>query len=195
MMEEPGRVASHCAHVGETARNTSLTATFATTPDELAVDYALSNGGAAGVYVIDVTIAVEAGGVTRVEHRPRVELHPERQLVLVNRITRPDRRRSYAVPPTAYGALLEPGATRTVHVTLPLPLLPANLMPSENVGEIEVEKIALIVAVVPTSAAPNARPLEIGGQPLWQLPTDAAAHQVELRVDGVAPRLRVRVPK
>jgi hypothetical protein len=68
-------------------------------------------------------------------------------------------------------------------------------MPSENVGEIDVEKVALIAAVVPTSAAPNARPLEIGGQPLWQLPTDAAAHQVELRVEGVASRLRVRVPK
>jgi hypothetical protein len=159
------------------ARDTSLTATFVTTSDELRVDYTLINGSSAGVYVIDIAIAVEAGGGSRVVHRPRVELHAEKQLVLVNRIAPPDRRRSYAIPPTAYGALLEPGATRTVHVALPLPLMPANLMPSENVSEIEVEKVALIVAAIPTSAAPTARPLEIDGQLVWQLPTDAAAHR------------------
>lgn len=173
----------------------TLAASFGTTPDELQIDYTLTNRSEAASYVIDVAVAVERGGAAKVVHRPRVELHPDRQLWLVNRITPPDRRRSYAIPPTAYGARLEPGATRTVQIKLPLPLIPANLAPTENVQELTAERVTLVVAVVPSSAVPQARELDIGGQPLWQLSPDAATHQVELRADGVAPGTRVRAPK
>lgn len=172
----------------------SLTAAFAVTPEALKVEYAVANTGHAGVYVIDVAVQVTAGGA-KVQHgMPRVELSPERIVLLMMKLRPLDPLRSYAAPPQAYAVLLPPGGVRRIASQLSFPLIPVNLPPSKEVQEILLNRLSLTVGVVPVTATPAVEQ-EIGGEKLWRLPATSWRQQRELRFDATVANLRVLVNK
>lgn len=177
------------------ASEATLQAAFRATPTELQIDYAVANTSRAGLFVVDVSISVTSSKTVARIGVPRVELAQDRRVMLLSRLTQIDPARSYAAPPQAYAALLEPGATRTVSAALPLPLVPANVPPSKEVQEIICDKVTFILGVVPGPAVPTAREQEVGGVKLWRLPLDAWSHQRDLRIDASVPHLRVLYPK
>jgi hypothetical protein len=172
----------------------TLTAAFAATPEALKLEYALTNTSHAGLYVIDVSVQVSGGGATVQTGIPRVELSPDRVVFLLMKLRQLDPMRSYAAPPNAYAALLPPGQTRRVSAQLPLPLIPANLPPSKEVQEILVNRVSLIIGVVPVPATPAVEQ-EIGGVKLWRLPAASWRQQRELRFDAAVANVRVLVNK
>lgn len=177
------------------ASEATLQAAFRATPTELEIDYAVVNTGREGLFVVDVSISVTSAGTVVRTGVPRMELTEDRRVMLLSRLTQIDPARSYAAPPQAYAAFLEPGATRKISATLPFPLAPRNAPPSQEVQEILCEKLTFILGVVPAPAVPSAREQEVGGVKLWRLPLDAWRHQRELRIDASVPHLRVLYPK
>jgi len=177
------------------ASEATLQAAFRATPTELEIDYAVVNTGREGLFVVDVSISVTSAGTVVRTGVPRTELTEDRRVMLLSRLTQIDPARSYAAPPQAYAAFLEPGATRKISATLPFPLAPGNAPPSQEVQEILCEKLTFILGVVPAPAVPSAREQEVGGVKLWRLPLDAWRHQRELRIDASVPHLRVLYPK
>lgn len=172
----------------------SLTAAFAATAATLRMEYAVANTSHTGLYVIDVAVQVTAGGA-KVQHGiPRIELSPERIVLLMMKLRPLDPSRRYAAPPQAYSVLLPPGEVRRIASELSFPLIPANLPPSKEVQEILLNRLSLTVGVVPVTATPAVEH-EVGGEKLWRLPATSWRQQRELRFDATVPNLRVLVNK
>jgi hypothetical protein len=172
----------------------ALTAAFAATAETLKMEYAVANTSPAGLYVIDVSVQVAAGGAAVRHGIPRIELSPERVVLLMMKLRPLDPRRSYTAPPQAYAVLLPPGGVRRISTELSFPLIPANLPPSREVQEILLNRLSLTVGVVPVTAAPAVEQ-EIGGEKLWRLPATSWKQQRELRFDAAVANLRVLVHK
>ncbi len=172
----------------------TLTAAFSATAEALKMEYAVANTSNTGLYVIDVAVQVTAGGAAVQHGAPRVELSPERVVLLMMKLRPLDPRRSYAAPPQAYAVLLPPGGVRRIASQVSFPLIPANLPPSKEVQEILLNRLSLTVGVVPVTATPAVEQ-EIGGEKLWRLPATSWRQQRELRFDATVPNLRVLVNK
>ncbi|MCC7174065.1 MAG: hypothetical protein IT159_02625 [Bryobacterales bacterium] len=177
------------------ANEATLSAALSATREELRIEYLVSNTSPSGLFLIDVSVRPTPDGTSVETGVPRLELTPQRQVLLLYRLRQPDRSRSYAVPPSAFAALLESGRSRKVSASVRFPLIATNLPPSKEVQEAVCDRVALILGYVPVPAVPAAVETEVAGVKLWRLPPDAWRHQKELRFEAVVPNLRVLVNK
>src|SRR5262249_20345032 len=107
----------------------TLTARFTIAGDRLDVQARVTNGTSSDVYVIDTAFKVGPGGVeVRPDHLEVKYEGPETAVLSSNRppFDPPVR---WAVPPTAYGTRVAPGATHEAMLGARLPLHPEGVRP------------------------------------------------------------------
>ncbi|MCX7114183.1 MAG: M91 family zinc metallopeptidase [Proteobacteria bacterium] len=85
--------------------------------------------------------------------------------------------------------------SKEITAELEFPLIPGNLPPSQEVGEMLCDRVTLIYGMIPASAVPDAVEEDIAGKKLWRLPMEAYEYQQELRVDAKVSNVRVLVNK
>lgn len=171
----------------------SMAATFTVTETNLEIDYSIVNRGAHPVFLLDTTVIVDPHGAASVgPGRPRIEYLPPGTVVVSDKLFPIPRGTRMAVPPSAYGERLNPGATKRSRLILPLPLRDHAARSSKTSREVTCDRIRFVVGAVSDSPDLHAEEQMIAGVPLWRLGPAAWGLQREAAVEHTVS-LPVRV--
>jgi len=187
-----------------------LTATLTAAADKVEVAYKVVNGSDRAVYLIDGGFRASKGGAEWTD-RLRVSFEPPATVVFSSVLPPLDPTVLRAVPPSTYAAKIEAGAEYAGKLSAPVPVtthdaeappgpvfvvgskLPSIASPPA-VREVVCRTARFELGAIPDDPSLQAKPVELGGRPVWHLSASAWRLQQVLTADLAPVSLTVRVP-